>query len=635
MDTQHTNPSPTGMATRPANGRTPSWWLEVHRRFEAGIGQVFGLSGPAVNDYVGNSYRSDMRTSLVRWLSKNNTIVLVYSPASGVRFGDEILPELAQPSQPGTPPPPSQRSRFAQTIGLASGQPANPALAALQAATGQASGTTNDLGADPARILPQIDRLLRTGRNVAVVIEHLDILCPSGDKSIKPPGERIALATIEGWGHDREIIQARNLVIAVTRNNLDVAADLQTASSKIHWLEVAPPNYDERLEYLNWRYEAPKRDTAGTIVRDASGQPVLEQLFRLSPGLTLESLAGLTSGLFKSHIEDVILSAVAKDAPVTPDLVRVEKRRIIASEYGDVCKFLEPEGSLDDLGGIDYIKSYLRDRVIGPMVNGQTDIVPPGLLLMGPPGTGKSEIARKIASESGINCLQFRADKILGGIVGTSEKNLEKLLTAVRALAPTVLFMDELDQKTSRGQGEGNSVQSNIFGRLLEFLADPSIRGRVLFLGATNRPDLLDAALIRSGRFETKLPVLAPDGSARREILEKLLAQRNVSSIDVPDSLIAQTQDWTGADLARLVNKAAALAAGDAVTLETVLRARSLTRKQSQDYSAFTEQAIAFTEDLELLPPSVLADLERREQERAASAAALSDPFADDYRGRR
>jgi len=180
-------------------------------------------------------------------------------------------------------------------------------------------------------------------------------------------------------------------------------------------------------------------------------------------------------------------------------------------EFNEVIEVFDTKGfSLEDFAGQDDIKTYFKEVVIDAIRNDDLDIVPKGVMLMGPPGTGKTFFARCLAGDAGINFVEFKMSKILGKYVGESEKSMEKALSVFRALAPVGVFMDEIDQSLSRGKGDdgGSSVNSNIFGMLLAEMSKPENRGKILWMAATNYPNNVDEALKRAGRFDKKIPYL-------------------------------------------------------------------------------------------------------------------------------
>ena len=181
-----------------------------------------------------------------------------------------------------------------------------------------------------------------------------------------------------------------------------------------------------------------------------------------------------------------------------------------------------------------------------------------GVLMTGPAGTGKSAVAQAVAKESGVNAVSLNLARILGQYVGNSERNLEKALRAIKSLAPTIVFIDEIDQSVSRGGSGDSGVSSRIFKRLLEFMSDTGNRGQVVFLAATNRPDLMDAALRRPGRFDKKIPFLIPDAEERLAIFQVMAAKYEMAG-KPSAAAIDSTEGWTGAEIEAAVVKAAEL----------------------------------------------------------------------------
>src|SRR6185436_16520604 len=155
------------------------------------------------------------------------------------------------------------------------------------------------------------------------------------------------------------------------------------------------------------------------------------------------------------------------------------------------------------------------------MRRGLYSAAPMGIIFMGPPGTGKSYLAECFAQECGMLCVRFRPLRQM--YVGQSERNQQKAFAAIRALAPVIVIVDESDQAEggSRDQGSGDSgVTERMRGAAFNFWGDGSLRGKVLRIDSTNRVDLIDSAMRRSGRTDIKIPILMPDEVARRQIFE-------------------------------------------------------------------------------------------------------------------
>ncbi len=224
-----------------------------------------------------------------------------------------------------------------------------------------------------------------------------------------------------------------------------------------------------------------------------------------------------------------------------------------------------------------------------------------------------------------MNFVNFRMANILGGIVGESEKNLEKALSGIRSLTPCIVFVDEIDQAFRRSEGfDGSSVNRNVFGRLLNFMADTANRGKVVWLAATNRPDLLDAAMVRSGRFDAIVAVLPPESDADRAAMFRAMARKNGVPFDGLDlaAASAASDHYTGADIERIVLKAASVArklghrAPEQADLDHALNA---VRINTKDRERMTGAALAAVNDLDLLPP-------RYRQMAEAQAAEAQEP---------
>lgn len=218
--------------------------------------------------------------------------------------------------------------------------------------------------------------------------------------------------------------------------------------------------------------------------------------------------------------------------------------------------------------------------------------------------TGKSAVAIAVAKEAGINAVSLNMSRILGQYVGNSERNLEKAIQAIQSLSPTIVFIDEIDQTVSRSEGGDSGVGSRIFKRLLEFMSDTRHRGRVVFLAATNRPDLMDAALRRPGRFDKKIPFLVPDEEERANIIQVMARIYGLGDLlTVSPSLLAASDGWTGAEIEAAAVKAVELVEDEDLAPEPALaEAFSRLSPSTADIQFMTLLAIRETNDTDLLP---------------------------------
>jgi len=224
--------------------------------------------------------------------------------------------------------------------------------------------------------------------------------------------------------------------------------------------------------------------------------------------------------------------------------------------------------SFDDVAGVDEAKEELKE-IIGflrePERYGRLGArLPKGILLVGPPGTGKTLLARAVAGEAGVPFFSISGSEFVEMFVGVGAARVRDLFEQARGRAPCIIFIDELDAMgRARGMGPmagGHDEKEQTLNQLLSELDgfDPS--EGVVLLAATNRPEILDAALLRAGRFDRQILVDRPDKQARVKILQLHLRKLNLASDAKPEPIAALTPGFTGADLANLVNEAAILA---------------------------------------------------------------------------
>jgi cell division protease FtsH len=224
--------------------------------------------------------------------------------------------------------------------------------------------------------------------------------------------------------------------------------------------------------------------------------------------------------------------------------------------------------TFDDVAGVDEAKEELKE-IIGflraPARYGRLGArLPKGILLVGPPGTGKTLLARAVAGEAGVPFFSISGSEFVEMFVGVGAARVRDLFDQARSRAPCIIFIDELDAMgRARGVGPmfgGHDEKEQTLNQLLSELDgfDPS-QGVVL-LAATNRPEILDAALLRAGRFDRQILVDRPDKKGRVEILKVHMRKLDLAPDTKPEQIAALTPGFTGADLANLVNEAAILA---------------------------------------------------------------------------
>lgn len=220
-----------------------------------------------------------------------------------------------------------------------------------------------------------------------------------------------------------------------------------------------------------------------------------------------------------------------------------------------------PEERLEDLGGIDQILDDLKQLVVYPLshpeVFSHLGVKPPtGVLLHGPPGSGKSKLAHALAGSMGVPFFKVAATEVVSGMSGESEAKIRQLFKAAIESAPSLLFLDEVDAITPRRDSAGREMERRIVAQMLTCM-DELQSTFVIVLAATNRPDALDPALRRAGRFDREIAMGIPDEPARARILEKMArGMRLADGLDLA-LLARKTPGFVGADLSALTKEAA------------------------------------------------------------------------------
>ena len=223
--------------------------------------------------------------------------------------------------------------------------------------------------------------------------------------------------------------------------------------------------------------------------------------------------------------------------------------------FGDVAGIEQAKLELNEV--VDFLKNADRFTAIGAKI-------PKGVLLVGPPGTGKTLLARAVAGEAGVPFFSISGSEFVEMFVGVGASRVRDLFEQAKANAPCIVFIDEIDavgRQRGAGLGGGNDEREQTLNQLLTEMDGFEGNTGIIIIAATNRPDVLDAALLRPGRFDRQVVVDRPDYAGRQEIL-KVHARGKTLSPDVDlDKIARRTPGFTGADLSNLLNEAAILAA--------------------------------------------------------------------------
>ena len=297
----------------------------------------------------------------------------------------------------------------------------------------------------------------------------------------------------------------------------------------------------------------------------------------LTDDVDLKRLAEITHGYVGADLEAlareaamICLRGVLNKPGVTLDSIPLDDLLVLEvtmEHFMNAMKEVEPSAireifvevpnvKWDDVGGLSDVKKLLRETVEWPLKYEKlfeyARVKPPkGILLYGPPGTGKTLIAKALATESGVNFVSVKGPELMNKYVGESEKGIREVFKRAKAASPCIIFFDEIDSIASQRGGGADS--SGVAGRMMSQLLTEmdgveELKG-VTILGATNRKDLIDAALLRAGRFEFLVSIPSPDAATRAEIFAVHMKGRPVDTAMDVRSLAEASDGFSGADI--------------------------------------------------------------------------------------
>lgn len=545
------------------------WLTEIQKKYSAAIAHVFLLHFNVSDIVQGSLTVKDCLLQLP--LFKERDILIRYNRSGGMQFFCE-----------------SHKHKFCEVLGIEVSSP----------------DTIDDdiatyIPREPEGAFGVIERLLKmfktdqsgnvvkdlSGNPVpmsGVIMDYADILVPDGEVSSMTPSDRYVLNTILRWADELSYIGSP--VVLLTETLGDVHSALRTASSRIESISVPLPDVFKRGKCIEALV-----DSMGMQLED----------------LDVERAARLTAGLKLIHVEDIFLRCDLEGKPLTEAAIKYRKKEIVASEYADLLEIIEPDDNLG-IGGMEHLVEMLELNIVAPIKDNNLARVPMGILFAGPPGTGKTLFAKYLAKATGFNCVALNMSRITDKWVGSSERNLSRAFECFEALAPTIVIIDEIDQMGLSREGGGDSgVGNRQFKMLLEFMSDTSHRGKIIFVGLTNRPDLIDPALKRPGRFDRIVPVLPPELEQRVDIFRAIFEKHGIDcGLCDFASVASLTENYTGADIEAVILRSYEVAqngGSENVTLkdlEHVISMYRLNKASQDDYIRLALRDCKFTDDL-------------------------------------
>lgn len=393
----------------------------------------------------------------------------------------------------------------------------------------------------PAEVLPKLEDILRVHKNVALLVDYAEMVAPGGDPNFFSSDDRRSVVTLHRWSQSQTYERNDNMVVLITESLANLNPTL-VGNPKIAVVHLPLPDETERQAVI--RHSDPRidDDTVGRFAKITAGlKNVQIHSILHSPPLPTESLADrrafilqllagatdaqaradklaqMTSGMGRDDIRKLVNPDAKPSGEPKPahfeeeKLILTRKREILERECHGLIEFVESRHGFEAVGGMEPVKKELRG-IARAIHNGEVNRVPMGMLFTGPMGTGKTFVAEAFCKESGLTAIKLK--NFRSKWVGSTEANLDRVLSVVKAIGQVIVIIDEGDRAFGGAEGEGDGgTSSRVIARLKEFMSDTSNRGRVLFILMTNRPDKLDLDLKRAGRLDRKIPFLYPQAA--------------------------------------------------------------------------------------------------------------------------
>lgn len=392
-----------------------------------------------------------------------------------------------------------------------------------------------------------------------IFIDEIDSIAPKRDEVTGEVEKRVVsqlLSLMDG-------MKARGKVVIIAATNRPDSIDpaLRRPGRFDREIEIGIPDEEGRLEILNIH---------------TRGMPVEEKV-------DLKQIAKVTHGFVGADLEALAKESAIRSLrrilpDIDPDQEKIsaevlQKIKITDEDFKEALKEVRPSAlrevlvqvpnvSWDDVGGLNSLKEELREAIEWPLKHKEAfeyvDVsAPKGILLHGPPGTGKTLIAKAVAKMTESNFINVKGPELLSKWVGESEKGVREIFRKARQAAPCIIFFDEVDALVPRRGGHDSShVTESVVSQILTEIDGLEELHDVLIIGATNRLDMVDPALLRPGRFDRIIEVPMPDVDSRKHIFEIHTKKKPLASDVDMSRLVELTDGFTGAEIAAVCSRA-------------------------------------------------------------------------------
>jgi transitional endoplasmic reticulum ATPase len=439
-----------------------------------------------------------------------------------------------------------------------------------------------------------------------IFIDELDAIAPKREEVTGEVERRVVaqlLALMDG-------LSGRGNVIVIGATNRPGALDqaLRRPGRFDREIEIGVPDKKGRYEVIQIHTRGMPLHGVEKPESEKSGDDVsLKKLADMTHGYTGADLSALGRETAMKALRRYLPQINLEEERIPPAVL--EKMEIKMEDFINAYKEVTPTAMREvyievatvhwsDIGGLDSVKQHLIEAVEWPMkqpeIFKRLSIKPPkGVLLYGPPGCGKTLLARAVATESDANFISIKGPEVFSKWVGESEKAIREVFRKARMAAPAVIFFDEMDSLTPmRGSGSGDSgVSERVISQLLTEMDGITSLQDIVVIAATNRPNLIDPAVLRPGRFDRLIYVPEPDDKSRLQILKLYTAGMPLNKDVDLNMLSMQAKYYSGADLENICREAAMHA------LRRDINASEVTMKDFQD--ALKEVGPSVTPDME------------------------------------
>jgi transitional endoplasmic reticulum ATPase len=370
------------------------------------------------------------------------------------------------------------------------------------------------------------------------------------------------------------------------------------------------------------------RENPDEFIKRIAKESLLDEIADITYGFVGADLAALAREAAMNALRRY-LPEIDLEKPIPIELL--EKMEVTLDDFKNAHRGIEPSAlreffveipkvSWEDVGGLEDVKQSLKEAVEWPLTQPEVfkrmGIHPPrGILLYGPPGTGKTLLAKAVAHESKANFISIKGPEVLSKWVGESEKAVRELFKKARQVAPTIVFLDEIDSiAPRRGTFEGSHVTESVVNQLLTSIDGLESMEGVVVIGATNRPDIIDPGLLRPGRFDRLLLIPAPDSVSRLEIFKIHTKDMPLAKDVSLDEIAEKTVGFSGADIDALCREAAMTALRDDINVKEV-RKTHFERALAEARGSLTDDVIKYYKKVKDDMGSSIAKKDKKERD--------------------